>query len=273
MFIDSPQGRIFVIHRTPHAFKAHSGVVLVPPFAEEMNQCRRMLTLLAEALAASGYHVVLPDFYGTGDSEGEFVEASWRGWLEQLNCTVATVQNDYGIDRYSLLGVRAGTLLVADYLQKSRSKPDKLVLWQPVVDGAVYLKQFLRLRLASDMLAGSKEEDSHSMMQLLSAGEVVEVAGYALTSAVADGLSSSSLKNIEPDSLPATCWIDLVASEGLLPPLPHRNLTETWREANVAMQHQIVIGEPFWNSVGIVENHDVVAKTVNFLKGDEPHGA
>jgi len=271
MFIDSPQGRIFVIHRTPCAFKAHSGVVLVPPFAEEMNQSRRMLTLLAEALAASGYHAVLPDFYGTGESEGEFAEASWNGWLEQLDCCIANMQNDYGVNRYSLLGVRAGALLVADYLRKPGSKPEKLVLWQPVVDGAVYLKQFLRLRLAADMFAGSQEENSHALMQMLTAGEVVEVAGYALTSAVADGLSSSSLKNIEPDSLPATYWIDLVANEGQLPLLSHRNLADIWREANVMVQHQTTAGEPFWNSVGIVENRDLVTKTVNFLKRDEPH--
>ncbi len=273
MFIDSPQGRIFVIHRAPHSFKAHSGVVLIPPFAEEMNQSRRMLTLLAEALAASGYHVILPDFYGTGESEGEFAEASWSGWLEQLECCITSMQNDYGVNRYVLLGMRTGALLVADYLQKSRSKPEKLVLWQPVVDGALYLKQFLRLRLAADMLADSQGENSHALMQLLAAGEVVEVAGYALTSAVTDGLSSSSLKNIDPKSLPATYWIDLVASEGQLPPLPHRNLAEIWHEANVTIQYQTTIGAPFWNSVDIVENHDLVAKTVAFFKGDESHGA
>ena len=271
-FLDSPQGRIFVIHRIPRSLKIRSGVVLVPPFAEELNRSRRMLTLLADALAEGGHHVMLPDFYGTGDSEGEFSEASWSGWLDQLVHCFASMQSDYGISRYSLVAVRTGALLVADCLQRLPPSLGKLVFWLPVIDGDVYLNQFLRLRLASNMLAGDERVNTQSLKQLLADGEVVEVAGYALTSAVADGLLNSSLKRIDVSSLPETCWIDLVAREGVAPPLPNRNLIETWDEAEVNVQHRAVAGELFWNSAEIIENPELVSRTVDFLEGEMKRG-
>jgi len=268
-FIDSPQGRIFVLHHSPRDPKVHSGVVLVPPFAEEMNKSRRMLTLVAEALARRGFHVMLPDFYGTGDSEGDFADASWCGWLEQLNCSISSMKCDYGVNCYSLLTVRSGALLAAQYLQQSYPKVEKLAMWQPVVDGGVYLTQFLRLRLASSMLSGSEEKESiQSLKQRLTDGEVVEVAGYGLASAVTDGLVAASLKNIAPAFLPATCWIDVVANDGQMPPLMNRKLVQSWAEAGVTLQHQCCVGEPFWGSVEIVEIPDMVAKTISFFCRD-----
>jgi len=225
-FLDSPQGRIFVIHRIPCTLKANAGVLLVPPFAEELNRSRHILTLLADSLAQAGYHVMLPDFYGTGDSEGKFSEASWSGWLEQLNYCVGAMQSDYGISHYSLVAVRSGALLVADCLQQLPSSMEKLVFWQPIINGDIYLHQFLRLRLASNMLAGEDKVDTQFLRQLLADGEVVEVGGYDLTSAVADGLSQSSLKLVDPSWLPETCWIDLVARVGGDSPLPNRSLVE-----------------------------------------------
>ncbi len=270
-FIDSPQGRIFILHHSPCDLTPHSGVVLVPPFAEEMNKSRRMLTLLAEALAKQGFHVMLPDFYGTGDSEGDFADASWSGWLEQLDCSINSMKCDYDIECYSLLAVRSGALLAAQYLQQPyAAEVDKLVLWQPVVDGAVYLTQFLRLRLASGMLSGGKEKETTKILKrLLAGGEEVEVAGYGLTSAVTDGLAASSLKNITPVLLPPTSWIDVVASEGQSSPLINRKLVQSWVESGVVLQYQICVGEPFWGGVEIVEIPDMVSKTVEFFCGDD----
>ena len=268
-FLDSPQGRIFVIHRYPHAQHVRQGVVLIPPFAEEMNCSRRMLTLLAEALAVNGCHVVLPDFFGTGDSEGEFSEASWCGWLEQLGCCVEDLQTTYAIEHYSVVAVRAGALLAADYIEQSHHKPEKLVLWQPAVDGAAYLSQFLRLRLVSDMLSGGKDQNSvSSLKKELVAGEMVEVAGYALTSAVSDGLSKAALKHIPHGCFPSTCWLECMASEGQESPPVTRTLLQELKVAGIDVQHAVTIGAPFWNTAEIVENHDMIIKTLGFICGD-----
>ncbi len=62
----------------------NTALLILPPFAEEMNCCRRVFASLAATLAgtpaaagtaadpATGIDCFLPDFYGTGDSEGDF---------------------------------------------------------------------------------------------------------------------------------------------------------------------------------------------------------
>lgn len=268
-FLESPQGRIFVIHRIPHNSRHRGGVVLVPPFAEEMNRSRRMLTLVAEALAEAGYHTVLPDLYGTGESDGEFAGANWHGWVEQLACCVDSLQRDHGVERYSLVAVRAGALLVADYLRRPVERPERLVLWQPVIEGDACLSQFLRLRLAADMLSGERDKETpSSLRQRLAADDVVEVAGYALSRSISDGLASASLRQIESESLPPLCWIDLVSSEEQPAPLVNRNLVTALRDAGRDVCYTTCIGQPFWSSIDTLENSEVVARTVAFLRGE-----
>ncbi|MFC1750300.1 hydrolase 2, exosortase A system-associated [Pseudomonadota bacterium] len=265
-FIDSPQGRIFVVQRYPRSGSACQGVVLVPPFAEEMNRARRMMTLLAEQLAERGCYVVIPDLFGTGDSEGDFSRASWDGWVEQLSCCVEHMQSRYRVERYSMVAVRAGALLAADYIKQSPHKPTKQVLWQPTIDGAAYLTQFLRLRLAADMLSGGEGRGSvSSLKQALNAGETVEVAGYALSSAVSQGLAQASLKQVLPEIFPPTYWIDCMAGKEQDAPLATRELIQGLTASDVDVTHSTCIGPPFWSSAEIVENHDVVAKTVSYL--------
>ena len=267
-FLDSPQGRIFVIHRMLHGVKAQLGVVLVPPFAEEMNRSRHMLTLLAEALSRNGCHVLLPDFYGTGDSEGRFDDADWGGWVEQLNCCVENLKNNYGIDRYSMVGIRAGALLVADYLQNYSFRPERLVFWQPVLDGDAYLKQFLRLRMATDMLSSDEGVTTPSMIQSLANGETVEVIGYPLRSALTDGLSNAAMRKIEPGLLPEISWFDLVTYGQQIPPVKSRDLIQTWSDSGACIQYLVIPGDPFWNSAEVVENHKLIVESVNFLVRD-----
>ncbi len=267
-FLDSPQGRIFVIHRFPRFSRARQGVLLVPPFAEEMNRSRRMLTLLAEALAGKGCHVVMPDLFGTGDSEGGFSEASWSGWLEQLACCVHNMKSAYAIESYSLVALRAGALLAADYMKCCANNPEKLLLWQPVIDGAAYLSQFLRLRLTSGMLSGEKERDTaSSLKQRLESGGEIEVAGYALTSAISRGLTSASLNNIPYGAFPSTCWVDCVANEGQEPSLAVRKLVQSLREHDVDISYITSVGAPFWGSADIIENYDMVKKALVFIGG------
>ena len=85
LFIDRPHGRLFAIHHPPAAAAAHAEAVLyIHPFAEEMNQSRRIAVLQAEALAGLGYGVLTLDLTGCGDSTGEFADARWVIWRDDF---------------------------------------------------------------------------------------------------------------------------------------------------------------------------------------------
>ena len=82
-FVAGTKGPIFVLLRKP-LVPPRGCVLVVPPFAEEMNKCRRMVTELAIRLAEQGIATLQPDFYGTGDSAGDFTgrPGSFRGFLQ-----------------------------------------------------------------------------------------------------------------------------------------------------------------------------------------------
>jgi uncharacterized protein len=59
-------------------------VVYAHPFGEEMNKSRRMAALQARALAGAGNAVLQVDLLGCGDSPGDFGEAGWDDWVDDL---------------------------------------------------------------------------------------------------------------------------------------------------------------------------------------------
>jgi len=194
-FVEFPEGRLFVCEFLPDDLnRSGHAVVVVPPFAEEMNRCRRMVAQQARALAAGGHGVVLFDLFGTGDSEGDFAEARWHNWTDSIESIVAwTLRNGY--ERYSLLALRAGALLAFSAPRGVIERATRTVLWQPCTSGRTYLRQFLRMRVASGMseAAGGRKETIESLMSRFSAGESLEVGGYELDPQLAACLDAASL--------------------------------------------------------------------------------
>ncbi len=218
-----------------------------------MNKSRRMYSELARRLSLNNQNVLLIDLYGTGDSEGLLEDATWQDWLHDIQACLSVLY-DKGAERVSLLGMRTGVLLAADYLNKFDSKIQKLLFWQPVIDGKVFLNQFMRLRLAASMMSGDKnKETSKGLKASLDRGETLEIAGYAITPSMASSFESASLKEFMPDSSLDIAWLDVVASVDKEPPLINRKLVKQWRQAGVNIQYQKVVGMPFWGSTEIVE--------------------
>src|SRR5690606_37038821 len=119
-------------------------VLFVHPFAEELNKSRRMVALGVAELASEGWTVMQVDLLGCGDSSGEFEDASWTAWLDDIELAYACLKAR-GFDNIVLWGLRAGCLLISDWLARcGRVMP--LVLWQPVGNGKQHLNQFLRLK-------------------------------------------------------------------------------------------------------------------------------
>src|SRR5690606_632989 len=98
------------------------------------------------------------DLHGCGDSSGDFGQARWEIWLRDLALARAWLEQRTQMCA-GLWGLRLGALLAAEYAAAadvaapSRLVPH-LVPWQPVTEGAQHLTQFLRLRIARDLLDG-----------------------------------------------------------------------------------------------------------------------
>ena len=132
-FIEGGQGPLFLLHFPPDGDIEYKGNILyIQPLAEEMNKSRRMVALQAKRFAAQGYSVALVDLYGCGDSGGDFVDARWLVWLDDLQRVVHWLQTQADGPLY-LWGLRTGALLAAELAQSHVCQG--LIMWQPVLNG------------------------------------------------------------------------------------------------------------------------------------------
>ncbi|MEO8409455.1 MAG: hydrolase 2, exosortase A system-associated [Propionivibrio sp.] len=263
-FLPAPNGQRFCLLHRPDAGQAARGaVVYVHPFGEEMNKSRRMAALQARALAAAGYTVLQIDLHGCGDSSGDFGDASWDDWIADVELACHWLQREGGAELW-LWGLRTGCLLACVAAKRIES-PCKLLLWQPVVSGKQYLQQFLRLKIAGE-LAGDGGDSKGKMERLreqLSRGEAVEIAGYRLSSGLADGLSQAELA--PPESVARIAWLEISAkTDGALSPLADARI-KSLQAGGCAANGVQVCGPAFWQTTEIEECPALVEATLGAM--------
>jgi exosortase A-associated hydrolase 1/exosortase A-associated hydrolase 2 len=251
LFLDTAGGVRFCLFHRP-AGPCRGALVYVHPFAEEMNKSRRMAALQARAFAARGVAVLQIDLAGCGDSAGAFVDARWEGWKADLAAACAWLAGRTGRE-VGLWGLRLGALLALDYAREASHPVERLLLWQPVTNGAAFLTQFLRLRLAGELLHEQKEGSSTQALRAqLAAGIPLDVAGYALHPALAAAIDAAGAASMPPRGCPVH-WCELLAApERPLPPAVAR-LAEDWRKQGVDLHVHPVAGPAFWQTPEIAE--------------------
>ncbi|WP_295762702.1 hydrolase 2, exosortase A system-associated [Undibacterium sp.] len=269
-FLETPLGKRFcVYHSVENAKTAHRAILLVPPFAEEINKSRHMLSTLARTLASHGYAVLLVDLDGCGDSHGELRDSSWESWRQDLAAVYKYLRQRTHLP-ISLLGLRLGALLALDFLKIDKYPIDQLVLWQPAINGRQLLNQFLRLRLASDMLSGKQDMTSstQTIRKALLAGEVIEIGGYELPPQLAAAIDAQKIADYLPLEFRVD-WLELQPTAGVEISPAKKQVIDTWAQQKVEVRLIQIPGAEFWASQEIENNPELIASTVQvFLQGD-----
>jgi exosortase A-associated hydrolase 2 len=238
-------------------------IVYVHPFAEEMNKSRRMAALQSRALAAAGWVVLQLDLFGCGDSEGDFGQAGWSHWLDDIRAAVEWLRAETGTAP-ALWGLRAGGLLAAQALAGTDPAPS-LLLWQPVISGKKHLQQFLRMNVAGQLsnAAGSPRVGTQQLREQFEQGQIVEVGGYATAPAMALGMETAEL--LPPLARTRVAWLEVAAGTELqLSPASSRQV-EMWRGAGHRVDVRIVEGLPFWQTQEIAECPALIEATLQAL--------
>lgn len=251
--------RFCIFH--PAAGTPHGAIVYLHPFAEEMNKSRRMAALQARMLAMHGFVVLQIDLFGCGDSSGEFGEARWDIWKEDVSLGLQWLRRRVP-GPIRLWGLRLGALLALDFATASNEVFGGFLLWQPVVNGESFLTQFLRLRMATEMIADDAVKTStQALRSELKAGTVLEVAGYDLAPALAHAIERLKLAELPPPLGTPVHWLEVVPEAGRpLSPASQR-VADAWIEHGVKLEARTVAGQPFWNAIEITECPELLAET------------
>jgi exosortase A-associated hydrolase 2 len=245
--MDSARGALFAVHHRPAADAALRGNVLcIAPFNEEMNRCRSMITLQARALAAQGWGTLLIDLYGTGDSEGGFVDARWSHWLDDIELAWTWLQKQPGGAR-ALWGIRLGAILACEWHARRADASLPLLLWQPVADGKTHLTQFMRVKIAAQMdRADLPKETTGSMRAQLAAGQALEVAGYELHPDLCTAIDNARLAEQHLAAGTRLLWLENASPDKPELSPASKMLLDKWPGSEVSAEARVFTGPAFW---------------------------
>jgi exosortase A-associated hydrolase 2 len=214
-------------------------IVILQPFAEEMNRARHVIAAAARHLAVSGFEVVIPDLTGTGDSEGDFGDASVARWIDDVSRLFVTFDDAMAIH---LVGIRFGGLLASavDPLERCAS----LTLVEPIVEGRQILRHFDRLSRAKELAAVNR---SGGQVPTTGAQEPgLEVAGYHLSSSMRKELEKLKLADFTlPNGLPLN-WLAIPPRGDAQEGLPTHSATAGLFSRSAQVNRQKIQCERFW---------------------------
>lgn len=231
-------------------------VLCFPPFAEELNKSRKMLADQARNFTQKGFGVLMIDYAGTGDSGGELVDASWAKWQQQTQAAVDWLLRE-GAKKLWLFGLRGGCLVAAQLAQTLQSKfaihLAGVIFWQPVLSGNIWMTQFLRLRLAADLVTdvaateGDKERLTVSGLRAqLARGETVEVAGYRLGKTWVEDIDGLKLSDYSLPEQTPVYWFEVSSQQQPQISVASTRVIEHWREQGIELHSEVVSGAAFW---------------------------
>lgn len=265
-FLKAGTGERFCLYHTPRLPGKCRGVfIYVHPFGDEMNKSRRMAALQARAFAEIGFGVLQIDLFGCGDSHGDFAEARWNIWKQDLAVAATWVENHIAAP-ICLWGLRLGALLALDFARSSEKKIDQIILWQPVISGESFLTQFLRLRLANEMFAASASTEkvmgTDTMRVSMKAGNALEVAGYELAPDLAAALDSLKAAELAITKTPVH-WFEIVLEPGRPMTPSGAKVAGIWQRNEVDLTVHLIPCLPFWATQEISKCPALVLATTN----------
>jgi alpha/beta superfamily hydrolase len=187
LFFENRDGkRLFgILHRPePDTSRVGPAVVYCAPLFEEKLWSHRIAVNLARPLARQGTAVFRFDYFGDGESEGRFEDASVVSRLADIRDAVNFCRKETGATRVFLLGLRyGGTLALLAALDFN--EVDGAVGWAPVMDGERYMGEILRAHLSNQMVVHRKIlQDRDALVEQIKSGSTVNVEGYEIGEAL-----------------------------------------------------------------------------------------
>lgn len=243
-FITVDGDPLFTVLHTPAAAAAH-GVVCCHPLGEEKLWSHRVFVSFARELADRGYAVMRFDFRGEGDSGRDFAQSDLETRVADVHAAIGALREAVpGLASVSLVGLRFGGSIAA-LAAGQRDDIARVIVWDPVPDGAAYMQSVLRINIAAQMALHRKViTDREAMVASLEAGRTVNIEGYDLGLALYKAASGLLLADVLPRYAGRTLLVQIGAET-----LPPRKDLAAMAAASPAIETRTAPEEPFWREI------------------------
>ena len=194
LFFQRDGHRLFGVLHEAKSESRQPGVILCHAFAEEKLWAHRAFVAFARLLADRGFSVFRFDFFGQGDSDGDFGESTVESRVRDVHAAVEFFRAGPASPKsVSLMGLRFGAS-VAVQIANERTDIDRLILWEPIVDGNKYLQELLRVNLTTQLAVWREvRHDRACLIRQLEQGQSVNVDGYIISPELHRGLRETQL--------------------------------------------------------------------------------
>ena len=135
---------LFGISHPPAASRSpEEGVVLCAPVGHEYQRTHWCFRLLTDDLCRAGFHVLRFDYSCTGDSWGEFEQATAERWIDDIRVAIVELRDTSGVERVSLVGMRVAASLARAAAEGEDVR--RVIEWEPIT-GSAFVESLRRMR-------------------------------------------------------------------------------------------------------------------------------
>ena len=212
LYIENDNKHIFAVIHTPEKTTKKKGIIFVHPYAEEKQRVDRILVGFARRLCSKGWFVMRFDFYGCGDSEGNFEELSNETQISDLQNVKNHFVKATGVEEVCLFGVRLGANIAIQYAGMDNNITN-IILWSPMLNGVGYAETLIRNKIFSGFMDKKNKVTREQILAELKENGWVDIDGFHLTKNYYDYLNH--LNDITNSSI-VNCdgFIGLTVTEG-----------------------------------------------------------
>ncbi len=217
--------------------------IMCAPFAEEEKSAHRTLVELADSLVSKGDAVLFFAYRGTGDSDGDFANATLTVWSEDILDAFQFARKTFPQSTPGLIGLRLGASLATQVGEQLDAQ--NFILIEPVLRGRSFLMQLgarQKIRAAiTEQESGEKLQPEKSQTKINSQN-FEDMDGWPLGEAMREELRALDLSVHPPQLAAKVLLLQIGTREKVAPPL------EQFTAAlNPRSKVHAVIMPPFWN--------------------------
>lgn len=214
-----------ILHRgrQPQDKRMRPAVLMLNPFGQEAVRVHRLQRVLADRLARAGHDVLRFDWFGSGDSAGDDLDADLPGWVDDALAAHRRLAMILPGRPIAWLGIRLGASVALLAQPQAQPVPAHLILWDPILDGRRYLKSLLadheRALLASYSLPQVPRRFLAAQRGQATPDELI---GFAVSADFVDQIRALDERGLLPGSIQVTTLGEATA------------ITQSWRDACAA---------------------------------------